>query len=86
MEQRRASLLVQHLLQTKQHSLQSSSFSAWQRVTEDAEAEAAFILHSLSTAEKALMQAAVVAWRDRALQLKRLQALRYVMCPYAAHM
>ena len=73
---RRTSLLLQHATQAKQHRLLSASFSAWRQSVEGAKAAAAFILHSLSAADKGLLLAAVTAWKRRATQTRRLQALR----------
>ena len=74
--QRRTSLLLEHATQAQQHKLLSASFSAWQKAVEGAKAAAAFILHSLSAADKGLLLAAVTAWKGRAIQTRRLQALR----------
>lgn len=73
---RRTSLLVEHATQEQQHKLVSSIFSAWRKAVDGAKAAAAFILHSLSAADRGLLLAAVTAWKGRAIQARRLQALR----------
>ena len=75
-QQRRTNLLLGHAGHARQHRLAASTFEAWRQVVEGAKAEAAFIFHSLSAEDKALLLATVTAWRRGAARLKRLQALR----------
>lgn len=75
-QQRRTNLLLGHAGHAQQHRLAASSFKAWRQVLEGAKAEAAFIFHSLSAGDKALLLATVTAWRRGAARSRRLQALR----------